>query len=266
KAKEAVGAIAKLTHTDGREITVNVEYNQLGPLLTSSGFSPEGDVNGPDGLSPFPGNINELVFELSSYAKVLDRTGGMMEEFINPKYKDSSRTTFSPTRLECMMQDYPKVLGPEASVGFSAYPIEFGYFPVKNSIEAGAKLSAAGVPAGTASTAEAAVYHAACTMLRRLGAEIGPPTRQTFHGVSVSVGPMVVLHPTFAMCFIQLKERVRQPAKIEITSKSTLFLKGDVVIDELKLDGSLWIEAAPGAQRGVRLRPLGGAAPSAACG
>ena len=34
-----------------------------------------------------------------------------MGEFVNPKYADSSKTTFKkPARLECMMQDYPKVL------------------------------------------------------------------------------------------------------------------------------------------------------------
>ena len=32
-AGEAVGAIARLEHTDGSSITCNVEYNQLAPLL-----------------------------------------------------------------------------------------------------------------------------------------------------------------------------------------------------------------------------------------
>lgn len=33
KAGEAVGAIAELNKADGSSITVNVEYNQLAPLL-----------------------------------------------------------------------------------------------------------------------------------------------------------------------------------------------------------------------------------------
>lgn len=33
KAKDAVGAITKLVRADGTSITVNVEYNQLEPLL-----------------------------------------------------------------------------------------------------------------------------------------------------------------------------------------------------------------------------------------
>ena len=36
RAKQAVGAIAKLTHVSGREMTVNVEYNQLDPLLRAT--------------------------------------------------------------------------------------------------------------------------------------------------------------------------------------------------------------------------------------
>ena len=35
-AKQAVGAITKLVHSDGREMTVNVEYNQLDPLLRAT--------------------------------------------------------------------------------------------------------------------------------------------------------------------------------------------------------------------------------------
>lgn len=33
KAKDAVGAITRLVRADGSSITVNVEYNQLEPLL-----------------------------------------------------------------------------------------------------------------------------------------------------------------------------------------------------------------------------------------
>jgi UDP-sugar pyrophosphorylase len=36
KAKQAVGAITRLLHEDGREMTVNVEYNQLDPLLRAT--------------------------------------------------------------------------------------------------------------------------------------------------------------------------------------------------------------------------------------
>jgi hypothetical protein len=41
-------------------MVLNVEYNQLDPLLRASGH-PDGDVNDPTtGYSPYPGNINQV--------------------------------------------------------------------------------------------------------------------------------------------------------------------------------------------------------------
>ena len=70
----------------------------------------EGDVADETGFSPYPGNTNQLVAGLECYVKTLEATGGVMDEFVNPKYKDENRVAFKkPTRLECMMQDYAKV-------------------------------------------------------------------------------------------------------------------------------------------------------------
>ena len=120
KAKQAVGAITKLKHKNGSELTINVEYNQLDPLLKAT-ISAEGDVNDPaTGLSMFPGNINQLLFKLDPYVANLNKSEGEMHEFVNPKYADKEKTVFKkPTRLECMMQEYPKVLPKGAKVGFT---------------------------------------------------------------------------------------------------------------------------------------------------
>ena len=46
-----------------------------------------------------------LCAQLSTYVRTLERTAGAVPEFVNPKYADDSRASFtSPTRLECMMQ------------------------------------------------------------------------------------------------------------------------------------------------------------------
>lgn len=67
------------------------------------------------------GNINQLVLKLDTYAKTLARTGGRIVEFVNPKYADNTRTKFkSSTRLECMMQDFPRELPDTAKVGFTS--------------------------------------------------------------------------------------------------------------------------------------------------
>ncbi len=132
-----------------------MEYNQLDPLLRSTEEFKDGDVNDATGFSPFPGNINQLVFRLDAYNKVLDRTKGIMPEFVNPKYKDAEKTVFKkPTRLECMMQDFPTVLegGESKRVGFTQASADICFSPVKNNLEDGAALQAAGIAAGTAAT------------------------------------------------------------------------------------------------------------------
>lgn len=45
-AKEAIGAICRLEQPKGGAMTVNVEYNQLDPLLRDSGY--------PNGATPPP--------------------------------------------------------------------------------------------------------------------------------------------------------------------------------------------------------------------
>ncbi len=89
---EACGALTRLVG-NGRELTVNVEYNQLDPLLRAT-VSPDGDVPNEHGFSMFPGNINVLVVKVASYVQILDRTQGIIAEFVNPKYADDTRTAF----------------------------------------------------------------------------------------------------------------------------------------------------------------------------
>lgn len=62
---------------------------------------PGGDVPDDSGFSPFPGNINILLFSLPRYAQLLDETGGVVPEFVNPKWGNAEKTKLkSSTRLE----------------------------------------------------------------------------------------------------------------------------------------------------------------------
>ena len=75
RAGQAIGGIAKLTNKDGNQRTINVEYNQLDPMLRGTKEFRDGDTNDKEtGYSPFPGNINQLLFRLDGYNKVLKRT------------------------------------------------------------------------------------------------------------------------------------------------------------------------------------------------
>ena len=98
KAKQAVGAVCDLTSSSGESMTINVEYNQLDPLLRAT-VSKAGDVNDKKtGWSPYPGNINQLLFKLAEYKVNLDKTSGVMGEFVNPKYADDAKTKFKKVR------------------------------------------------------------------------------------------------------------------------------------------------------------------------
>lgn len=248
KAKEAVGAITKLVKPDGSSITVNVEYNQLEPMLLASGF-PGGDVNGPDGFSPFPGNINQLIFTLAPYIEVLDRTGGLVPEFVNPKYADSSKTKFQkPTRLECMMQDLPKLLGPEVKVGFTQFP-EWTYSPVKNNNKEALAKFKTGVKGRSAPEGEFEYYFANCQLLHAVGVKLPESAPFSVLGFNLQTTPRVVLYPDFGLSLSKLGKSFPNPSQIFMTPTSSLIIEGeDIVIKEMDLDGALHIKAVPGAK------------------
>lgn len=246
KAKEAIGGIAKLTHADGRTMVINVEYNQLDPLLRAT-INPEGDVNFETGFSPFPGNINQLILELESYIEELKKTGGAIKEFVNPKYKDATKTSFkSSTRLECMMQDYPKTLPPTARVGFTVMDIWLAYAPVKNNPEDAAKVPK-GNPYHSATSGEMAIYRAHSLILRKAGVQIGDPVKHVFNGQEVEVWPRIVWKPKWALTFSEVKRKIL--GSCSISQKSTMVLKGrNISIEGLSLDGALVVDSIDDAE------------------
>ncbi|KAF6135807.1 hypothetical protein GIB67_028126 [Kingdonia uniflora] len=214
KAKEAIGRITKLTYTDGRTMVINVEYNKLEPLLRATGY-PDGDVNCEIGYSPIPRNINQPILKLDSYIEELIKIEGAILEFVNPKYKDFSKTSFkSSTRLECMMQDYPKTLSLSARVRFIVMDTERAYAPMMNNPEDVAKVPK-GSPYHSATSSEMAIYRANGKILREAGCKITDPIIEEFNG----------------------------------QERSTLVIKGhNVAIEDLTLDGALIISSAEGAE------------------
>jgi len=254
KAKQAIGGITKLTKGD-QERTLNVEYNQLDPLLRASGHD-DGDVNDASGFSPFPGNINQLLFNLESYVQVLERTKGVMPEFVNPKYKDAEKTIFKkPTRLECMMQDFPTTLeGAETEkVGFTSLSSDLCFSPVKNATTDGAALQAKGSPPGVAATGEADQSSAVCELLRSHGCTVHEGGKVTFINIDIRSGPDCVLKPSFATCVTEFKKKFPNPSAVSISGRSSLVLSGDgLVIESLNLDGALVIECEEGASGAIQ--------------
>ncbi|PON60129.1 UTP--glucose-1-phosphate uridylyltransferase family [Parasponia andersonii] len=246
KAKEAIGGITRLTHVDGRTMVINVEYNQLDPLLRATGH-PDGDVNGETGFSPFPGNINQLILELGPYIEELTKTKGGIKEFVNPKYKDASKTSFkSSTRLECMMQDYPKTLPPIARVGFTVMDTWLAYAPVKNNPDDAAKVPK-GNPYHSATSGEMAIYRANSLILRKAGVQVADPVQEVFNGQEVEVWPRVTWKPKWALTYSDIKRKIN--GNCSISQRSTMVIKGrNVFVEDLSLDGALVIDAIEDAE------------------
>ena len=256
KAKQAIGGIVRLVKGGGEERTINVEYNQLDPLLRATGH-PDGDVNDPDtGFSAFPGNINQLLFKLEPYVAALDRTRGAMPEFVNPKYADADKTVFKkPTRLECMMQDFPTVLeGADASrVGFTSIPAEVCFSPVKNAVVDGVALQARGTHPGVAATGEADQHCAVRLFLRSVGCTVEEAAPATFGGITAVPGPEVVLKPSFVSCPSEYREKFLNPSSVKISARSSLVVEGSgVTVESLDLDGALVVKCEDGASGSIR--------------
>lgn len=136
RAGDAQGAICTLVNSKNSKdrLTINVEYNLLDQLLRANNNMC--DQNDPKtGYSPYPGNTNCICISLKDYVSTLKRTNGIVPEFVNPKYDETRLKFKKPTRLECMMQDYPKLLPQNSKVTFCLLPRWLSYSPVKNSMD-----------------------------------------------------------------------------------------------------------------------------------
>ena len=247
---EAVGALARLVG-NGKELIINVEYNQLDPLLRAT-VSPQGDVPNERGFSLFPGNINVLVVKLASYTRILERTQGIIAEFVNPKYADGTRTTFKkPTRLETMMQDLAKLFGPDERVGVSVFDRRWCFSPIKNNVADAAAKHAAGGPPESGATAESDFYLAGRTRLSAAGMTIREAQETLILDIPMTPGPRVLLRPSFALTLEEVRSKISGGS---ISGEATLVLEGDIRLENVEIsDGAaLVIKACKGAQVTVR--------------
>lgn len=248
---EAVGGLARLVGND-REMTINVEYNQLDPLLRAT-ISPEGDVANEQGYSMFPGNCNTLVIRTESYVRILEESQGIIAEFINPKYTDDTKTAFKkPTRLETMMQDLPKLFGESEKVGVTIFGRMWSFSPNKNNIADAAASYAAGSPAGASATAENDFYGAGRARLDVAGMKIAEAGQELILGVPFTLGPKVILRPSFAMTLDEGRGKISGGS---VSGEATLILDGaDIMLDGVELSGksALVVKACEGAKVTVK--------------
>jgi len=237
-----MGGIATLTNTDvNQEITINVEYNQLEPLLKAT-WNKDGDIPDENGYSYFPGNTNVIVIKVESYLDTLDKTQGLIPEFVNPKYKDESKDVFkSATRLECMMQDYPKLLNKNFKVGFSCYERWFCFSAVKNNIVDAAGKFKKGLHPECGATGEYDLFEANSILLKMIGVDIedaGEEDIKDYQGIELKDGAKVFIHPSFGVTMREIQDKFSGVNKI--SKNSILWLQGENThIKDLDLDSTL---------------------------
>jgi UDP-sugar pyrophosphorylase len=248
---EAVGGLAKLVG-NGKEFTLNVEYNQLDPLLRAT-ISPEGDVADEHGFSMFPGNCNTLVIRTESYVRILEASRGIIAEFVNPKYTDETKSAFKkPTRLETMMQDLPKLFGESEKVGVTIFSRMWSFSPNKNNVVDAAAKIASGGPADASATAESDFYAAGRARLEIAGMKVEEAGQKMILGVPFTLGPKVILRPSFAMT---LDEGCGKVSGGSISGASALIIDGeDITLENVQLSGSsaLVVKACEGAKVTVK--------------
>ena len=149
-----------------------------------------------------------------------------------------------------MMQDYPKALESNpalaAQVGFTMFPAWACFSPCKNNTEDAAMGARKGLPAGSAWSAESDQYFAPTEFLRRLGVDCTAGSDVAWKGVSACSGPKVVIRPSTALFFSEYINVFPQPGQVSLTPRSTLVTEGDIIFQQLHLNGSLEITAAPG--------------------
>lgn len=251
-AGEAIGGICTLRGEGLPEMTVNVEYNQIDAMLRATEEYKDGDVNDPStGFSIWPGNINELIFKLSSYNATLQKSKGQVPEFVNPKYADTAKTVFkSPTRLECMMQDFPRLYtdyGMDVKLGFASlnFPAVRVYSPVKNDAKDASTKQKNGLEPACAFSGEMDVYRFYCDYLRAGGMKIGDDLPEVeYLGVKGTIPPAVSLSARF------LSGGGDNVSGGSLAPGSVLVIKGDgeVVLNNVRLDGAMIVETVTGSR------------------
>jgi UDP-sugar pyrophosphorylase len=244
---EAVGGIARLVRNGASDLTINVEYNLLDPLLRAT-VSPEGDVPDEKGFSKFPGNINLLIVRLAPYLKVLESSGGVVAEFVNPKFSDGTRTSFKkPARLETLMQDLPKNFTSGEKVGVTVFDRTWCFSACKNNLTDAAQKVIQNGPPESASSAENDFYETGRAKLRAAGMRVEDSPRQMLRGVPFTTGPRVILRPSFALTLAEVREKIHGGS---ISGDATLILEGDVRLENVTIpEGSSLVvhakDAAP---------------------
>ena len=249
RPKDAIGAICKIIKKDGTFVVQNIEYNYLDPLFKEK-YNGKGDIENNEGYCDFPGNLNVLIFKLDTYQNILKESKGLVPEFVNPKYSDETRTKFkSPTRLECLMQDVPKLVKGKEKVGYTCFDRWFCFSACKNTLHESIEKLKRNESGESAFTVERDIFNFNEKIMKDILGKLEiikkePPNEIILENYHLKFGPKIIIYPSFSPTLNELKSKLNNMKKgIKITNNSTLILKNDIEIKEgIILDGFEIIE------------------------
>ncbi|VAX37660.1 hypothetical protein MNBD_UNCLBAC01-1656 [hydrothermal vent metagenome] len=267
EAGEATGSIVmNRRESDGRTFVMNVEYNQLDPLLKATGH-PEGDVADPiTGKSPYPANLNVLIYKNETFIRSLNEHDGLYGEFVNPKWTDESKALMKqfgeqvdvtklefkkPTRGETMLQDIAIGLPEEAKVKYTMFTKRDVFSPVKNSIEEAKGKVEQDLYADAMVTGEQDFYK---SFRKRLHLLLGVQVKmegnsKNAQGIPYGKGAKLTFSPNFAITIQEFESRfdLSKDEVSRITDKSIMHIDGENIKFEgyLRVDGTVMIVTAP---------------------
>ena len=249
RAQEKIGALCKLTDKNGKISYANIEYNQLDSLFKEK-YNGIGDIPNKDGFCDFPGNLNVLVFDLKPYLNVLSETKGLVPEFVNPKYVDETRKKFkAPTRLETLMQDVPKLVKNNETVGNTYFDRWFCFSACKNNIHDACERLRKKESGESAFTVEREIFKYNEIIMKDILGKLEiinnePENSVMIEDCKITFGPKIIIYPSFAASVTELRDKLNHMKKnIRMTNNSTLILKNDILIDEgIDLDGYLVVD------------------------
>ena len=249
RAQEKIGALCKLTDKNGKISYANIEYNQLDSLFKEK-YNGIGDIPGKNGFCDFPGNLNVLVFKLKPYLNIISESKGLVPEFVNPKYTDETRTKFkAPTRLETLMQDVPKLVKGNGTVGNTYFDRWFCFSACKNNIHDSCERLRKKESGESAFTVEREIFKYNEIILKDVLGKLEiintePENSVMIEDLKITFGPKIIIYPSFAASVTELRDKMNHMKKnIRMTNNSTLVLKNDITIDEgIDLDGYLAVD------------------------
>ena len=250
RAQEKIGALCKLTDKNGKISYANIEYNQLDSLFKEK-YNGLGDIPGKNGFCDFPGNLNVLVFDLKPYLNIIRESKGLVPEFVNPKYVDETRKKFkAPTRLETLMQDVPKLVKDNGTVGNTYFDRWFCFSACKNNIHDSCERLRKKESGESAFTVEREIFKYNEIILKDVLGKLEIINTEPENSVmieddiKITFGPKIVIYPSFAASVTELRDKLNHmKGKITMTNNSTLVLKNDIMIDEgIDLDGYLVVD------------------------